>query len=545
MKSGQNTFVALLELLKVKHTRDFSNKYFNEHPHKYNLFGLSKMLSDYGIENVGTLIEDKENDIFNIECPFVAQAGGGFVVVSETPPCPLKGELAPQSPNSSTPQSFSESIHYLRNGKKITNTIEQFIKIWSGIVLLVETTPNSIEPDYKEHRKKEFFNVAQKSILFLAGILIFGLAYINNSLYTNFGKSILLSLNLIGVYICYLLVLQQLKIHSNYADKICSLFSKSDCNDVLESEASKLWGVFGWSEIGLGYFSANVLLLLFFPQLVSILALINIVALPYSFWSVWYQKVKARQWCPLCLIVQVFLWSIFIFNFIFGFIRLPEFDFIFLKDILFVGSVFASLIFALNLLVPSLSSNNGMEQIKQEINSIKADENVFKALLKKQSAYEVSKTDSQILFGNPDANLLISVFTNPYCNPCARMHKRVIKLLHDTKRNICVQYLFSSFQPDLEFAVKNLIAIYLEKGQSEFEQIISNWFEKGKPLKEAFFENMQLNMENPCIETEFQKHETWKEKTRLRATPTILVNGYKLPDNYKIEDLRYFTNLDL
>jgi protein-disulfide isomerase len=52
-------------------------------------------------------------------------------------------------------------------------------------------------------------------------------------------------------------------------------------------------------------------------------------------------------------------------------------------------------------------------------------------------------------------------------------------------------------------------------------------------------------MTNPAIEVEFQKHESWKEKTHLRATPTILVNGYKLPDNYKIEDLRYFTEFDV
>ena len=46
-------------------------------------------------------------------------------------------------------------------------------------------------------------------------------------------------------------------------------------------------------------------------------------------------------------------------------------------------------------------------------------------------------------------------------------------------------------------------------------------------------------------EVEFQKHESWKEKTKLRATPTITVNGYKLPVNYKIEDLRYFTEFDV
>ena len=57
-----------------------------------------------------------------------------------------------------------------------------------------------------------------------------------------------------------------------------------------------------------------------------------------------------------------------------------------------------------------------------------------------------------------------------------------------------------------------------------------------------FFKDICLNMNNPEIEAEFQKHESWKEKTQLWATPVILVNSYKLPDNYKIEDLRYFEN---
>jgi protein-disulfide isomerase len=66
---------------------------------------------------------------------------------------------------------------------------------------------------------------------------------------------------------------------------------------------------------------------------------------------------------------------------------------------------------------------------------------------------------------------------------------------------------------------------------------------QGRALKERFFENLGLDMSHPEIEVEFQKHEAWKEKTQLRATPTILVNGHKLPDNYKIEDLRYFTGV--
>jgi hypothetical protein len=61
---GENILVSFLELLKVKHTKSFSNQYFGEHPHKYNLFGISKMLSDYGVKNGGAKVEDKEKNIF-------------------------------------------------------------------------------------------------------------------------------------------------------------------------------------------------------------------------------------------------------------------------------------------------------------------------------------------------------------------------------------------------------------------------------------------------------------------------------------------------
>ena len=50
---------------------------------------------------------------------------------------------------------------------------------------------------------------------------------------------------------------------------------------------------------------------------------------------------------------------------------------------------------------------------------------------------------------------------------------------------------------------------------------------------------MNLDMNNPEIEDEFNRHEVWKEKTQIRATPTILVNGFQLPENYKVEDLRF------
>jgi protein-disulfide isomerase len=523
-KTRDNVFTAFLHLLQVKHSKAFSNKYFNEHPHKYNLFGISRMLSDYGVENAGTKITDKETDIFNIELPFIAHFGNDFVVVYKI---------------------NSDKVDYIWNGKNMSVPVSEFLQAWSGIILLAAPATHSIEPDYKENRKKELLNAMQKSLLLLTSVLIFGIVYIINALFANTGLTLLLLTNSAGAYVSYLLVLKQMNIQSKYADKICSLFNQSDCNNVLESKAAKLWGVFGWSEIGLGYFTTNVLIILFAPHLVFYLAIISTLALPYSLWSVWYQKVKAKQWCPLCLIVQGLLWLIFALNCVFGYIQLSTFHWISLVNLLIIACIYTIGILGINILVPQLNRDRIVEYLKQEINSLKTNEAVFKALLKNQPYFETSRSDSQILFGNPDAVLRITILTNPYCNPCAGMHKRVDKFLKETKGKICVQYVFASFDSALDFANKYLNAVYLEKGKEAAMQIFSDWFEKGKLLKEDFFKDFHLNIDNPAVEIEFQKHEAWRKKTQIRATPTVLVNGYQLPDNYRIEDLRYFTELEI
>ena len=119
------------------------------------------------------------------------------------------------------------------------------------------------------------------------------------------------------------------------------------------------------------------------------------------------------------------------------------------------------------------------------------------------------------------------------------MHKR-IELLLQKNSNISVRYILSSFSESLTTTNKYLIAACLADN-SKIEQIFTDWFEKGRELRDDYFKEMNLDMENSKIGIEFQKHEAWRNKTQLRATPTVLINGYQLPENYMVEDLRYFT----
>ncbi|WP_165045093.1 thioredoxin domain-containing protein [Dysgonomonas sp. ZJ709] len=516
-----NIIAHFLKLLKVKHTTGFTSKLYNEHPHKYNMFGLRKMLSEYNIENVGVRINNKEEDIHSLEPPFIAHTGSDFVVVEKITPT---------------------KVHYNWQGKQIINTVKEFIDTWSGVILVAEPTPKSIEPFYKENKKNELFNVLQKKYLLISVCILLILSYFSNSLYTNIWANLSLIANFAGIYICHLLVQKQLHIQSNYADKICSLFKESDCNNILDSDSAKLWGVIGWSEAGLSYFISNVFVILLLPQLISYMVLINICILPYSFWSVWFQKFKAKQWCPLCLLIQVLLWAIFIINIALVHIGIPVFS---VPDFLLLICVYTIPFILINLSLPAFARAGKIEQITQEINSIKATNEVFASLLKKQSFYQVSKATSNILIGNPDASILITIFSNPHCSPCAKMHQRINKLLKESNGNLCVQYIFSSFEEKVDISNKFMTAIYFEKDKTKCQEIYDEWFETGRTKKEEFFEKYKVDMESEDVNLEFSKHNAWKEETGLRATPTIIINGYKLPDNYKIEDLKYFSKLDL
>ena len=115
--------ITFLRLLGVKHTKSISNKCYDEHPHKYDLYGGAKTLSDYGLENVTIRITDKQSDIFNIKTPFFTDVAGDFVIVRNVQ---------------------QEKVEYISNGLKISLPPNKLCHICSGIILLAENNTKSM-----------------------------------------------------------------------------------------------------------------------------------------------------------------------------------------------------------------------------------------------------------------------------------------------------------------------------------------------------------------------------------------------------------------
>lgn len=143
---------------------------------------------------MGVKIDNKE-EIRSIETPFIAHIGFDFVVVYKI---------------------VYSKVFFIWNRKSIETSMEEFCNMWSGVILYAEPNKNSIEPNYTAHRKKGVFEYLQLLLLTLVTFLLLASSFIKNDLFNNIEFYLLTIVNLAGVYVCWLLLLKQLHIHSEY-----------------------------------------------------------------------------------------------------------------------------------------------------------------------------------------------------------------------------------------------------------------------------------------------------------------------------------------
>ena len=516
LNQPQNIFVAFLRFLNVKYTSLYSNQYYNDHPDKYNFYGISRMLSEYNVENMGVRFIDRAKSLKEIDTPFLAHAGNEFVVVIE---------------------KTTEHVSYLWHDKMITLTFDKFLEIWSGTAIIAEADENSVEPNFYLNRKRDFFFFIE---YFVIALTLFALFFYFYGIKNEIKWVAVMFVNLIGLVAAALLLLKQLKVQGQFIDNICSLLlTHSDCNTILDTKASKLFNLISWSEIGTGYFLTNIFLMMFARELLPTMFILNLLTLPYTLWSVGYQKFVAKQWCALCLIVQCMLWMIFFAGLFYGLFPTILNG----GKILFLSAFYLFFILGINISTRFLSDLIKNKNVYYELKSLKYRDDIFLSLLKKELYCDSYRVSSTILFGNTQSGNIITIISNPHCNPCAMMHSRV-NVMSD--KNQCgIQYVFTSFSTELDESCLYLIALYQQYTIGEFTGILKEWFDYGKLNRHTFYRKYPVDITSETVLNEYDRHKNITDKLNVISTPTIFFNGYRLPDIYKIEDLEYFLNVKL
>lgn len=499
-----------LESLEIPYTGLFAKKLYYEHPHRYNMYGLKKMLDVYGVKTLGIRVESK--DLSSLNYPCILHTYSDFVIGMGCE---------------------KEKITYLQNGKTTTVSHEVFMKTWTGNALVVEETTEAEEPEYKKHHVEEMLEMVNTYCIpiMLAFSSLIGIAKQIRTM--DLFPIIGILLSAIGVFVCALLMQKQLLGESHYGDRVCSLFRHADCNSILDGPKAKIFGI-SWSEVGMGYFTATILLLSLYNESIGAVSIINWIAMFYGIWSIRYQWHIAKSWCALCLISQIIIWTMGIVAFI-SYMNAPFVCCLVCG--LLTCIVYAITIIAVHHYAKAHTTKKERIRAIQQYRALKANGIVAKTLIESRDYFKTSFDDSSIVFGNPDAKICVTILSNPHCNPCARMHKHVEKLLNLSGDEICVQYIFSSFSEKLEDSSRYLIYCYFEYERNESLRKFTLWYSKEKYDYERIINNNDSRIHTQKIEEEMDRHKEWRNRTSLIETPTVLVNGYKCPEEYLLEDL--------
>jgi uncharacterized membrane protein/thiol-disulfide isomerase/thioredoxin len=497
-------------------------KQIEQHPAYPSLSSISDTLTDWQIENLA--INSSIEQLKEIPYPAIAHLSknnGHFVVLQK-----LDGEL----------------LNYIDPEiGLVKESLQNFEKKWTGVVLLVQANKKSGEENYQQKRRQEIFH---KVSLVTVGVLAILLALLPLSIIPLYLLSIYV-LKIIGSVLCYSLLQKQFGGGNATINAFCKMGGKSDCDSVINSPASTIFGVH-LSEIGFWYFIGGLLSIVIGAlanesSLLGSLSVLSAVVLPFSLFAVYYQGWVIKKWCPLCLAVMGVFWLEVITHFIIGNPLAMTWKSL---SIAFVGFSIP-LIFWLSVRQQFLDSFK-LPRVRRSLNRFLKSERAFQRLLEDQPEIEIGNFSNELQAGVGEAPITITIVSNPVCEPCAYAHSVVEGLLEQFEGKIKVVFRFAINPSDTKSVsyemLSHLMDLLLTTSSEKPIEALSNWYVKNgksnvKKWKKEY--SSLANHNQDAITKLTNEHSKWYAMAGIKSTPTVLLNGKLLPEEFSVADLKY------
>ncbi len=528
----ENVAVRFLQTLKVPVTATTVKERIQSHPDYPSLYSLSDVLEKLHVENAAYEMEQEK--LPELEPPFVAymhlSGGGDFVLVTA---------------------KTADTVSYLTDsGKVTTEDHKAFNEKWNKVVLLAEPDAKSGEEKYQEALAKEKKDAMRGSLLklSLAGIVVLLLAVLlgDTSVAGSVGANSLVYITkLMGIAFTGLLLVLEVDKTNAFVKNICSAGKQTDCDAVINSKAGKIFGI-SWGEAGFFYFASTLLFSLLpgIPMAMKMpwLAITATLTAPYIVFSLYYQYKVVKQWCPLCLAVQgvlalELLWAIVFF---------------WASDTK-IGEAMTGQMMALVLVCvlapltawywvkPSLIKAKAEAQYRYSYKRLLYNPEYFNHLLQQQPQAPDGWQSLGITIGNPAAPNTILKVCNPYCGPCASAHPVLEDIVNHNDQVKLTVIFTATNQPEDSKAppVKHLMAIAAKGDRAMAQKALDDWYLAEKKDYNVFAAKYPMNGELEQQGPKLDAMEQWCKDAEIAFTPTIFINGKKIPENYNIEELKH------
>lgn len=512
----------LLTKLEIGCTSNYLKDNILSHPEHPSLLAVSDTLTKYRIENLPVKVDGQKLQEFPL--PFIVQLsdkGGMFHVL--------------------TRYSDKECIYLDDKGKQVIVPTKEFLTRWTGVCLLAETTADSGEPGIAEKLAERKAMTIFKWVGTLS-LLLWAVFSFFNSQFTPEIDPLLAGayalLKVLGLAVGTMLLWYEVDKYNPALQSFCPGGKKINCDSVLNSKYAKIRsGNLSLGLIGFSYFFGTLAFLLingFQNASLAPLAYLSFAALPMVVLSAYYQGVVIKQWCRFCMVVQAVLLLEASIAFLGGFhlIRLEP------TSILLLIALLIMPIPVWNWLKPLLEKEKEANLYKWGLQKLKNNPDVFLGLLQKSRKIKTSIEGLGITLKNDAARYDVVKVCNPYCGPCAKAHPLLDDLLREGKINLQILFTVSTDEADRRNKpVKHFLALD-EMDKERAHKAMDNWYLSKDKDYEEFAKAYELNGELLRQDHKILAMDEWCKAEKITHTPTIFINGYELPKEYSIEDLK-------
>jgi hypothetical protein len=501
--------VEFLSKMKVPISKRYVEQLILGHPDYPSMLSVSDVFTRLGVNHRVTRIE--KDRLSEVEYPYLLPLDKG------------RGDVL-----------LIDSHDSLR---KNNNLLEE----WSGVILVAESLKTTLDSD-NNHLHRLVRN--SKAYALLAGIAIFILLGLSQlSSFSGFNFAILF-LALGGLVTGYFLLAKELGIAYAAVEAFCNTGKNTNCDVVLKSEVSLLGIKF--SDAAVTYFLFQAVIIGFAPLFDSqglvfqVMATLSLLTLPIICFSLYYQYAVAKTWCRLCLVVVALLTGqavIFGYALSTGLISIKTPNPVNILAIVLVGLVLLATVL---LIKSTIETHEKLNQIMGNGNRVKHNAAIFLSFLKKQKQIDDAPFENEMVIGNPDAPLKITVASNLFCNPCKVKHEVGAQLvaMYPESIQIAIRFVKSGKDPD---SVKHLLNFWhqeikgTENESGNTTKLMHDWFAIWDFQK--FKEKFPVAVNKPEVDDLEALHYGWMNDSGIMQTPTFVVNGFELPKEYGIEDL--------
>lgn len=510
---------ALVKALHARITLTTLKNRLENHPDYPSMLAVSDVLQSNNIENYVVNLTPSELQEVPMPCiaPLITE-GGIFALVN------------------SVKDNIVEWWHYEKGIQR--DSIDLFVSKWQGVVLLAQASESLEEENYRIYRKQEIIKLIGNISLGIGvlGSIILGIIL---SLQVNFYSDFLpflLIMKFLGICVSILLLWYLLDKKNLFLKSICQINKTTNCNSILNSKAASIGNIVSWSEIGFFYFGGSFLALIVgasSKELFSIVAIVNLSALPYTIYSVYYQAIIAKKWCLLCLSVQLLLWIEFALFYGGNLLFFPQA--IDINNVLKLVFCFIFPVVSWYILKPILTLALQTDVLTKTLKTFQNNLTIFKQLLSDQRAVNAPSDNLKVIeYGNPDAPNVIIVVTNPYCEACSKKHLIIKKIVDENKGSVKSQTIFFGTN-DPEDIRGEVIRHFYSLEENKRHEALDSWFAQEERSYDIWRLTHPVNIDEGSFQI-VKSHFQWCMRAKIKQTPTIFINNHLLPDVYKIED---------